>query len=316
MTMPSRVNRACLTLFFSLLVGTRAGADESPEVLLYPADHPANAEAPEPEGDAPAWMTRVVARPSIIPFLPAGTAAENGDQPPRPACIICPGGGYGGLSMEKEGVEPAQWLNERGVAAFVLRYRCGGGKNQQPVPLRDARRAMRLVRMRAGEWGVDPERVGVWGFSAGGHLASTLAVFGRNGNSAAPDAINQFSERPNFAILVYPVISMVEGTTHGGSRHNLLGPDASEELVAQWSTDQQVTERTPPTFLIHASDDQAVPSANATLFYMALVDHDVPAELHIFTRGGHGFGMYRGDRPADKWPDLLDPWLRQQGIVK
>ncbi|MAT72066.1 MAG: hypothetical protein CMJ58_21380 [Planctomycetaceae bacterium] len=303
-------------LLVALLATTATSAKGPQEVLLYPADHAANVSDAPVQSGTPEWMERVVARPAIIPFLPDDDEAADGEKPRRPACLICPGGGYGGLAMQKEGVEPAEWLNKHGVAGFVLRYRCGGGENQQPVPLDDARRAMRMIRMRADQWGVDPERVGVWGFSAGGHLASTLAVFGRDAHPNPGEAINGFSERPDFAVLVYPVISMVHGVTHGGSRHNLLGPDASDELAAHWSTDQQVTAETPPTFLVHATDDGGVPVSNATLFYTALVKHGVPAELHIFQAGGHGFGMYRGDRPADRWPDLLEPWLRGQGVVK
>ncbi|MCA9235512.1 MAG: alpha/beta hydrolase [Planctomycetales bacterium] len=285
-------------------------ADEAPKVvLLYPADHPANAAAAEPDEGTPEWTTRVAARPSILPFVPPGDGKN------RPACIVCPGGGYGGLAVQKEGVEPARWLNERGVVAFVLRYRCGGGKNQQPVPLQDAQRAIRLVRSRADEWGVDVNRVGVWGFSAGGHLAATTGVFGEDGNADAADPLDRLSSRPNFLVLIYPVISMQQGTTHGGSRQNLLGKNPSDELAAHWSADQQVSDKTPPTFLVHATDDGGVPVKNSLLFYSALVRHKVPAEMHIFERGGHGFGMYRGDRPADLWPNLLDPWLRGQGMV-
>ncbi|MBX3426014.1 MAG: alpha/beta hydrolase [Pirellulales bacterium] len=300
------------TAMILALPAPRAAATDNPEVLLYPADHPANAAAPQPEGETPEWMTRVVARPSMLPYLLEPSASQSKG---RPACVLCPGGGYGGLSMDKEGVEPARWLNERGVVAFVLRYRCGGGKNKQPVPLEDAQRAIRTVRAHAKDWDVDPERVGIWGFSAGGHLAATAGVFNDGGDPTAADSIDRQSSRPDFLVLIYPVVSMKPGTTHGGSLANLLGPDPSDELVAKWSADGQVNERTPPTFLVHASDDGAVVPENSLLFYRALVAHKIPAELHLYERGGHGFGMLRGDRPADRWPTLLEPWLRERGVL-
>lgn len=288
-------------------------AGQPEQILLWPAGHPANKDpadqVQEQRDDAdPPWMSGTSrTKPSVMAYLP--------ERPNGAAVVICPGGGYGSLSMEKEGVEVAQWMNQRGMAAFVLRYRCGGGKNQQPAPLNDAQRALRLVRSRADQWKLDPERVGILGFSAGGHLASSAATKFDSGDSSSDDPLDRPSSRPNFAVLVYPVISMREGVTHGGSRRNLLGEDADEALVEAWSTDEQVSDDTPPTFLIHASDDRAVPLRNAMLFYEALIQHGVPAEMHIYEQGGHGFGMLRGDRPADQWPTLLEPWLRGQGVL-
>jgi acetyl esterase/lipase len=299
---------AAVALF--AVAGPCEAADEPQEILLWPADHPAN------QGNEPAyagtieWMERVTRSPAITPFLPGA------DQRGGAAVVICPGGGYAGLAMEKEGLEVAEWMRERGIAGIVLRYRCGGGANQQPVPLEDAQRAIRTVRARAAEWGVDPDRVGILGFSAGGHLASTAATMFDDGDAEAADPIERESSRPDFAVLVYPVISMVEGVTHGGSRHNLLGESPSDELAGQWSTDQRVTDQTPPTFLVHASDDEGVPVKNSLLFYEALVAHKIPAELHIYEAGGHGFGMLRGDRPADRWPEQLEPWLKAHGLLR
>lgn len=295
--------RVLIVAWLNCLTLTAIAAEPEQEILLWPADHPAN------EGDAPKfvgtleWMERVTRSPAVTPFLPE-PGKRNGT-----AVVICPGGGYSGLAMEKEGLEVGRWMQERGIAGVVLRYRSGGGKNQQPVPLQDAQRAIRLVRSRAAEWGIEPQRVGILGFSAGGHLASTAATMFDEGNATSADPIEKQSSRPDFAVLVYPVISMEEGVTHGGSRKNLLGENAADELVAHWSTYRRVTDKTPPTFLIHAGDDEAVPVINSLLFYEALVAHKVPAELHVFEAGGHGFGMLRGDRPADKWPELLEPWL-------
>ena len=255
-------------------------------------------------------MERVTRSPAITPFLPEPDK-RNGT-----AIVICPGGGYGGLAMEKEGLEVARWMQARGITGVVLRYRCGGGKNQQPVPLQDAQRAIRLVRSHAAKWGVDPNRVGVLGFSAGGHLASTAATMFDKGDPAAADPIEKISSRPSFAVLVYPVISMEDDVTHAGSRQHLLGGDATDEVVEHWSTYRRVSDDTPPTFLVHASDDEAVPVKNSLLFYESLVAHHVPAELHIYETGGHGFGMLRDDRPADKWPEQLEPWLKERGLIK
>jgi len=288
---------------------SRATAADPEQIMLWPADHSAN-QGEERSTDAdPPWMSRfVTTKPSILAYLP--------EQRTGSAVVICPGGGYAGLSMEKEGVEVAEWMNGRGVAAFVLRYRCGGGANQQPVPLSDAQRALRIVRSRADQWQIDPQRIGILGFSAGGHLASTAATMFDPGQPDADDLIERQSSRPDFAVLVYPVISMRSGVTHGGSRHNLLGERADIALVANWSTDERVDVDTPPTFLVHASDDLAVPVKNSLLFYEALVNHGVVAELHVYEQGGHGFGMLRGDRPADQWPTLLQPWLRGQGMLE
>jgi acetyl esterase/lipase len=217
--------------------------------------------------------------------------------------------------MQKEGLEVAEWARSKGMVGVVLRYRCGGGKNQQPVPLEDAKRAIRTVRANAAELGVDPNRIGILGFSAGGHLASSAATMFEEA-AHTEDPIDQMSSRPDFAVLVYPVITFVDESMHRGSRNNLLGEDASEELAEAWSTDRCVTEKTPPTFLVHAGDDEGVPVKNSLLFYEALVAKGVPAELHVYEIGGHGFGMFRDERPADKWPEQLERWLQQRGILR
>jgi acetyl esterase/lipase len=287
-----------------------AFAEAPKEMLLWPAEHPAN-QGDEPKTvDSPEWTERVTKSPMLTPFLP------DADKRSGAAVVICPGGGYSGLAMQKEGLDTAEWFRAHGVAGIVLRYRCGGGKNQQPVPLEDAHRAIRTVRARASEWGVDPKRIGILGYSAGGHLASSAATIFDDGKADAADPIEQQSCRPDFAVLVYPVISMETGVTHNGSRNNLLGPNPDEKLVEEWSTYRRVSDKTPPTFLVHASDDKAVPVKNSLLFYQAVVDHGVPAELHVYEEGGHGFGLLRGDRPADHWPEQLAPWLKKHGITK
>ncbi len=299
-----------VTLALCLTMSAWAAEPEQ-EILLWPADHPANqGEGPKFAGTVE-WMERVTHSPAITPFFPAKAPPKPGE---RTAVVICPGGGYAGLAMEKEGLEVGRWMQQRNIVGVVLRYRCGGGKNGQPVPLQDVQRAIRMVRSH-GDWSIDPQRVGVLGFSAGGHLASTAATKFDDGDPQAADPIDRLSSRPDFAVLVYPVISMEEGVTHAGSRQNLLGAHPSQELIERWSTDRQVSDKTPPTFLVHASDDDAVPVKNSLLFYEALVAHKIPAELHVFEVGGHGFGMLRGDRPADKWPELLEPWLKRHGFM-
>jgi len=301
--------RVLSVALLSCLALAASAAESEREILLWPEGHAANlGDEPKFAGTLE-WMERVTRSPAITPFLPAADKRGGG------AVVICPGGGYSGLAMEKEGLEVGRWMQQRGIAGVVLRYRCGGGKNQQPVPLQDVQRAIRVVRSHA-DWNVDPQRVGVLGFSAGGHLASTAATMFDDGDSQAADPLDRLSSRPDFAVLVYPVISMEEGATHSGSRTNLLGDNPSAELIEHWSTYRRVSDTTPPTFLVHASDDTAVPVKNSLLFYEALVAHKIPSDLHVFEIGGHGFGMLRGERPADKWPELLEPWLRQHGILQ
>lgn len=252
---------------------------------------------------------RHVQNPSIEVRLPArGNATGQ-------AVVVCPGGGYGGLAYDWEGTDMAGWLNSRGIAAIVLTYRLpvdGDVEHQKWLcPLLDAQRAIRLTRARASEWGVDPARVGIMGFSAGGHLASTAGTHFDAGNAEAADPVDRFSSRPDFMILVYPVISMKVGTTHGGSRQNLLGDNPSEELVAHYSNELQVTDDTPPTFVLHAADDPAVPVQNSLLFYNALLAHHVPAEMHIYPHGGHGFSFGYDKGRVQDWKQICAHWLAE-----
>ncbi len=253
------------------------------------------------------WVTGV-SKPSLT-VIEATTKAET-----TSAIIICPGGGYGGLAWDKEGIEVAEWLATLGVKTFVLKYRHGGGLHQHPIPLVDAQRAVRLVRSRAEEFGIQPDRIGVMGFSAGGHVASSVGTHFDAGSPAAGDPLNHQSCRPDFLMLIYPVISMDAAITHGGSLANLLGAKPDPKLVELMSNDTQVTDQTPPTFIAHASDDEAVPVENALRFYRALVAHKVPAELHVFAEGGHGFGM-RQPGPVEEWPTLLANWLKSRKLI-
>ena len=217
------------------------------------------------------------------------------------AVLICPGGGYWGVSVENEGTSVAKYLNKLGVSAFVLYYRM---PNQHPeIPLKDAQTAMQIIRKRAKEWNIDPHKVGIAGFSAGGHLASTAGTHFNKKN------------RPDFMILGYPVISMNKDITHGGSRKNLIGETPSAELEKRFSNELQVTEKTPPTFIVVATDDKTVPVENSYLFYKALQAKNVPAKIYTFDIGGHGFGMRKSGIEADKWPELLRDWLKDNKLI-
>ena len=224
--------------------------------------------------------------------------------------VVFPGGGYGGLALSHEGRDIARWLNERGIVAFVVRYRLGSKGYRHPVMMHDGQRAVRWARHRAKAHGVDPARLGVWGFSAGGHLASTVATHFDAGQADAADPIDRVSSRPDFAVLAYPVITMDKTFTHMGSRRNLLGNEPSDDLVALMSNEKQVTKDTPPTFIFHTADDQAVPVRNAVEFYASCMRHGVKAELHIYQHGRHGGGLAARDPILRTWPDRLHDWMK------
>ena len=247
--------------------------------------------------------------PSVSVFRPTAETA-NGT-----AVIICPGGGYSYLSDVKEGSRCATWLNMLGVTAFVLKYR-HGPSHLHPHPLLDAQRAVRFVRANADEFGVTPERIGVWGFSAGGHLAATVGTHFDAGKSDSKDPVERMSCRPDFLILSYPVISMDARITNPGSRINLLGETPSDELVEDLSNEKRVTSDTPPAFIFHTDNDTAVPVENSVLFYMAMKRAAVPAELHIYASGDHGLGLAQQYPLLQSWPSLLASWMNGLGLLR
>ena len=273
--------------------------------------------------------TSAANQPPLIPLWPAGAPGAKGTQPednpglqayPAPAdkasgaaVIVCPGGGYGRLAAH-EGHDVAVWLNSLGVSAFVLKYRLGPRYNN-PAMLQDVQRAIRTVRANARDWKVDPQRLGVMGFSAGGHLASTAATHFDAGNQQSGDTVEKEGSRPDIAVLCYPVITMKTPLTHAGSRRNLLGENPMPDLVEGLSNETQVTARTPPTFLFHTMDDAAVPVENSLLFAEALRKHKVPYELHVFEHGRHGVGLAANDPVLGLWPKLLENWLRGRGFL-
>jgi acetyl esterase/lipase len=230
------------------------------------------------------------------------------------AVIVAPGGSYMMLAINHEGRQVANWLNSLGVTAFVLKYRLGP-KYHHPIELWDAQRAVRMVRSRAKEFGISPDRIGFMGFSAGGHLASTIGTHFDSGNRAALDRIERVGCRPDFLVLAYPVISFVAPYSHSASAENLLGADASRQLREELSNDLHVTPDTPPTFLFTTSADKTVPAENSVAFYLALHQAGVPAELHVFEKGPHGVGLDLGDPVLGEWPKLLANWMRERGLL-
>jgi acetyl esterase/lipase len=233
---------------------------------------------------------------------------------PGPAVIIAPGGSYRHLAANHEGRQIANWFNAMGITAFVLQYRLGP-RYHHPIELGDAQRAMRLVRSRAKEFELDPAAIGFMGFSAGGHLASTLATHFEAGNSSDTDAVNREGCRPDFLILAYPVISMTADYSHKGSVGNLLGDSHDPALAKSLSNELNVTSSTPPTFLFSTSGDTVVPPENTVAFYLALRKSGVPAEMHIFEKGPHGVGLALNDVALSEWGTLLRNWLRVRGVL-
>jgi len=229
--------------------------------------------------------------------------------------IICPGGGYWGIAIDHEGKQIAEWFNSFGVSAFVLKYRLPDEtimEDKSIGPLQDAQEAIRLVRRNAKGWNINPEKIGIMGFSAGGHLASTAST---HFNEKVYEPIDQTSARPNFSILIYPVISMDSAITHAGSRLFLLGEHPSEALVKRFSNELQVTDQTPPAFMVHSLNDEVVPAQNSILYALAMKQHRVACELHLFEHGGHGYGLGRSDDTESSWPDICKRWLKSNDLL-
>ncbi len=272
------------------------------------------AEAPKvellwPKGAPGAVGTEATDKPSVSIYLPPSDKATG------TAVIVCPGGGYGALADKHEGKAIAEYLNKLGVAAFVLKYRIAP-RYKHPAPIQDAQRALRFVRANAKEFGVKPDRIGIMGFSAGGHLASTAATHFDDGKADSEDPIEKVGCRPDFAILCYPVITLEGPYAHVGSRNNLLGKDADPKLIESLCNDKQVTAKTPPTFLFHTNADNGVLPENSILFYMALRKAKVPAELHIYEKGPHGVGLAPNDPVLAGWSTCLAGWLQTRGLLK
>jgi acetyl esterase/lipase len=270
---------------------------EPQTILLWPAGAPGALGQEEAD------------KPALTVYMPSNTAG------PMTAVIIAPGGSYARLSMTNEGRLPASYLNSLGIAAFVLRYRLGP-QYHHPIELGDAQRALRVVRSRAAEWHIAADRIGIMGFSAGGHLASSASTHADTGKADAADPIDRVSSRPDFTVLGYPVISLVEPFTHQGSKTNLLGANPDPALARSLSSETQVTASTPPAFLYHTTADTVVPVENAVAYYLALRKAGVAAEMHIFRNGPHGSGLGQQDPALAEWPRLLANWLRVSGFLQ
>jgi acetyl esterase/lipase len=287
-----------LAVFVFAAIARTEAADDANTILLW--EH----GAPGAKGDADQDKPRLLAY------------RAPDDKASGAAVIICPGGGYGHLAMDHEGSQVAEWLNSLGISAFVLDYRHAGKGYQHPAPLDDAQRAIRFVRTHAGDWKIDSAKIGIMGFSAGGHLASTAGTHFDGGKADAEDPIDRAGSRPDFLILCYPVVSMTSEFTHKGSRKNLLGDNPDPELARTLSNATQVTPQTPPTFIFQTDADTTVPAENSVEFYLALRKAKVPAEMHIYQNGKHGVGLAPSDPVLSTWKDRLADWLKMRGLTK
>ena len=275
---------------------------------VWPDGAPNDNGVTEPEEKYDGIRVRNVSEAEMYVYLPEKEKNTGA------AVVICPGGGYRIEAMDHEGHDIATFLQEKGIAGIVLKYRLPYSHHE--IPSCDARRTIRTVRNNAKEWGINPDKIGIAGSSAGGHLASTAGTVFDSGNKESSDPVEQQSCRPDFMLLLYPVISMDEEFGHMGSRANLIGEGHDKALIRKYSNELNVNEQTPPTFLVLADDDKAVPPRNSIEFYSALKRYDVPAEMHIFQQGGHGFGIRKNNLPADQWPELFYTWLKARNIVE
>lgn len=293
-----------LVFMATVLFTINANAQSVTEMPLYINAVPNSKPAPNKENSTfKDNVTRIakVSVPTLTMYKP--------EKPNGMSVVICPGGGYGILAFDKEGTRVAEEMNKWGVTAFVLKYRLPddtANVDKSLAPLQDAQQAIRMVRTNAAAWGLKKDKIGIMGFSAGGHLASTAAThFTSNADATEKDTI---SVRPDFAILIYPVISFDSTITHKGSRNNLVGANASADVINLFSNELQVSAKTPPSFLVHAGDDGAVPVDNSIRYYQACIKYKVPVEMHLYPKGGHGFGMYNRTT-TDNWMERLSNWL-------
>lgn len=319
-----------LTVYFGLFLVLMAMSACSTAQTVDPASLPDQQQVKLYDGDPPGEPTWEKDEP--IPEMTTGQGGRlsfvhepvldiyhaKGANRTGAAVVICPGGGYRILAYNHEGRDVARWLNNNGITGIILRYRMFPYRH--PVPMMDVQRALQTARSKADDWALDPGRIGVLGFSAGGHLASTAAVHHKAADPDSDDPIKRVSSRPDFAVLIYPVVTM-RAWMHGGSRRNLLGQEPSDNLIALLSNEEQVDANTPPAFLVHSKDDRVVKIKNSEMFLAALKKHDVPGELMVFDTGGHGYGLGRASNNTDKthetdaWPKRCIEWFNEQGIL-
>lgn len=297
-----------LKLLFVLTFFSTIAFSQDKSLKVWPNGAPNDNGMKEPEEKYDGLRVRNVSEAEMYIYLPENNINTGA------AVVICPGGGYWIEAMDHEGYEIAEWLKSKGVAGIVLKYRLPYGHHE--IPSGDLRQAVRTVRMNANEWGIDPGKIGIAGSSAGGHLASTVGTRFDFGNKNSSIPVEQISCRPDFMLLLYPVISFSEEFGHMGSRKNLIGESNDWKLARKYSNELHVTPETPPTFLILADDDKTVLPKNSVEFYLALKENNVPAEIHIFQQGGHGFGITKKNQPADQWPEMFFNWLEVMKFVE
>ena len=305
------MKKLLITLFLtSMLITSQAQTDT---IILYPSGVPGlkGIQIPE-DSQMSGGITRVkdITQPVVYVYQPKNKTSDA-------SVIICPGGGYGILAIDHEGYEIAQWFNDRGVTAFVLKNRLPQDElfeNAEIRPLQDAQQAIRIVRKNASVYGISPDKIGIMGFSAGGHLASTASTHFKTqvGETTDPSV----SVRPDFSLLIYPVITFGAVNTHSGTRDNLVGTNASAEKIELYSNEKHVTPETPPTFLISTTDDEVSPE-NSILYFKACRLNKVPVEMHIFEKGGHGYALKKnGLGPVESWPDRMEDWMKERKLMK
>lgn len=297
----------CLAMAAAAAPPALAQVNPGPPVALWPEGVPGQLPGGGTEIVAEGGRISNVHEPTLTPYLaPEGRRSGT-------AVIICPGGGYNILAADHEGRAPAEWLNSLGVSAFVLKYRLK--EYGHPAPLRDVLRAVRLLRQDAAKWGIAPDRIGVLGFSAGGHLAASAGTLFDEADGRTGAVMDAVSARPDFMVLVYPVIRLIGPDAHTGSGRSLLGAAATPEMLERYSLDTRVTKNTPPAFLVHGGTDTAVPPENSVLFYSALRRAGVPAEMHLYREGAHGIGLRPGNGPMSDWPARCAEWLAAKGLI-
>jgi acetyl esterase/lipase len=306
-------NLKSILAIFLFSIGINNASAQFLELKVWPGGIPGSIKnetysekKTETNGEASAFQK--VTDPSLYVFLPSAEKATGA------AVLICPGGGYSGLAFGHEGFAIARWLCENGIAGVILKYRLPSDlimKDKSIGPLQDAQEAMRIIRRNASEWKINPRKVGAIGFSAGGHLASTLST---HYAEKVYDSADTTSARPDFSLLIYPVISFDASFTHAGSRKNLIGENPSDDAIRHFSNELQINEKTPPAFLVHAADDKTVPVKNSIVYFEGLQKNNIPAELHIFQKGGHGFGLSIDKGTQSAWPGLCLNWLKE--IIK
>jgi len=297
-----------LALLFLIMISMHSGAQQTIDLYssTIPNSKPNGIKEIELEKDSQFFGYKNVSQPSLKIYLPAEQIATGA------AVIICPGGGYGMESFKLEGIKIAEAFLQKGIAAFVLKYRLPSDStmiDKSIGPLQDAQQALKIVQQRAEEWHLDTEKIGIMGFSAGGHLASTAGTHFEKSYIPNTEGINL---RPNFMILIYPVISMKDQLTHNGSRENLLGKSATEKQILNFSNELHVNANTPPTWLTHTGDDTVVPVENSIRFYQTLIHHNIPSEMHLYPKGNHGFVL---SLPTEVWMQPLFSWMAKSGLV-